>query len=134
MSLCSSSRSSSIPSSASGSSLTEKTEIVFTIKPRTFKIIANSYSIDYKDAEPSLTWYMDTSVCNPDLSTKYTSFFEPNYSCTFVGGDNLTDAVRDEFNEIIKKHPENNRVYGRIVLVGDEVTTIPHNLSGFSHF
>ena len=40
----------------------------------------------------------------------------------------------DEFNEIIKKHHENNRVYGRIVLVGDEVTTIPHNLSGFSHF
>ena len=62
---------------------------VFTIKPRLFKIVANSYSIDYKDAEPVLTWYMDTSVCNPDLSTKYTSFFEPNYSCTFVGGDNF---------------------------------------------
>ena len=60
---------------------------VFTIKPRTFKIVANSYSIDYKDSEPVLTWYMDTSVCNPDLSTKYTSFSEKNYSCTFVSGD-----------------------------------------------
>jgi len=66
---------------------------VFTIKPRTFKIVASSYSIDYKDEEPNLTWYMDTSVCNPDLSTRYTSFDEINYSCTFVGGDNFNDLV-----------------------------------------
>ena len=66
---------------------------VFTIKPRTFKIVASSYSIDYKDNEPNLTWYMDTSVCNPDLSTKYTSFDEINYSCTFVGGDSFNNLV-----------------------------------------
>ena len=69
--------------------IVEGTLGLFTIKPRTFKIIANSYSIDYKDQEPTLTWYMDTSVCNEDLSTKYTSFEEINYSCTFVDGDDF---------------------------------------------
>lgn len=62
---------------------------VYTIKPRTFKIVASSYSIEYKDPEPILTWYMDTNVCNADLSTKYTSFDEINYSCTFVDGDSF---------------------------------------------
>jgi len=62
---------------------------VFTIKPRTFKIVAHSYEIDYRDSQPTLTWYMDTSVCNPDLSTKYTSFDMMNYSCTFVDGDSF---------------------------------------------
>lgn len=69
--------------------IVEGTLGLFTIKPRTFKIIANSYEIDYKDPEPTLTWYMDTSVCNDDLSTKYTSFDEINYSCTFVEGDDF---------------------------------------------
>lgn len=75
----------------------------FVIKPRTFKIIANSYSIDYKDEEPVLTWYMDTSVCNPDLSTRYTSFDEINYSCTFVDGDRFGGGsyIYDDSGEVV---------------------------------
>lgn len=56
----------------------------FTIKPRTFKVIANSFKIYYLDEEPVLTWYVDTSVCSGDLSTLYTNFYDMNYSCTFA--------------------------------------------------
>lgn len=74
----------------------------FVIKQRTFKIIANSFEIDYKDAEPTLTWYMDTSVCNADLSTKLTSFDEMNYSCTFVDGDRFGGGsyIYDDTGEV----------------------------------
>ena len=59
----------------------------FVIKQRTFKIVANSYEIDYKDAEPTFTWYMDTSVCGPGLTTTKNGLDEMDYSCTFLAGD-----------------------------------------------
>lgn len=63
---------------------------VFTVKKRTFKIVANSYSIEYKDDEPVLTWYMDTSVCHNGTDTVYSGDINAmDYSCTFVNGDSF---------------------------------------------
>ena len=66
--------------------------------------MANSYTIDYKDEEPTLTWYMDTSVCETGSGEMYLdgrSGIAYSYSCTFDEGVGFGGGsyVYDEYSD-----------------------------------
>lgn len=54
----------------------------FTIKPRVMKIITHNQEKYYLDADPELTWQIDTRVCDSNNA----DYYNKDYRCTFAPG------------------------------------------------
>lgn len=60
------------------------TENIFTVKPRTIRVIAEDKQKFYLDEDPELTSYVDQSVCEAGAPVEF-----KDYRCTFMPGDRL---------------------------------------------